>query len=423
MSTLLDLTGTQATALLESTIAAVRGNAAIWQPRCLYSTKAAQPTIVATMALSQTSSAILVDTVDIRMADDGLTVAALLALVSGAELMATGASTGGLSDAQLRATPVPVSGSVSVGTVPVTGPLTDAQIRATALPVSGPLTDAQLRAVAVPVSGTVTANAGTGTLAVSLATAPSTPVTGTFWQGTQPVSGPLTDTQLRATAVPVSLASTTVTGSVAVTGPLTDAQLRATAVPVSGTVTANAGTGTLAVSAASLPLPAGAATSALQAVPTLTKGTQGATGYSVQKLSDAGRVIKTYRAVFTGATTEAILTLTPNADGVDGGTGTTFAVTSGKKLRLNGISVNTKNAGAAGQGIVCNLRMNPSGAAVVTSPTLATVGAGTELAIANVVGSGFTALDLELSGTMQLAITGVGTATAGNTVTLMGFEY
>jgi len=50
------------------------------------------------------------------------------------------------------------------------------------------------------VSGTVTANAGTGTFAVS---------------------GPLTDTQLRASSVPV-------------TGPLTDAQLRATPVDVTG---------------------------------------------------------------------------------------------------------------------------------------------------------------------------------------------
>lgn len=76
------------------------------------------------------------------------------------------------------------------------------------LAVTGPLTDTQLRASAV---GVTVSNA---TLAV----------TGTFWQATQPVSGPLTDTQLRATAVPVS-------------GPLTDTQLRATAVPVSGTVT------------------------------------------------------------------------------------------------------------------------------------------------------------------------------------------
>jgi hypothetical protein len=45
----------------------------------------------------------------------------------------------------------------------------------------------------------------------------------------QPVSGPLTDTQLRATPVPVS-------------GPLTDAQLRATPVPISGTVSVGAPT-------------------------------------------------------------------------------------------------------------------------------------------------------------------------------------
>ena len=82
----------------------------------------------------------------------------------------------------------------------------------TVQPVSGGLTNAELRASPVPVSGTVTANAGAGTMAVS---------------------GPLTDTQARATPLPVSLASTTVTGSVAVTGPATDAQLRATALPVS----------------------------------------------------------------------------------------------------------------------------------------------------------------------------------------------
>lgn len=66
--------------------------------------------------------------------------------------------------------------------------------------------------------------------------------------GTVPVSGPLTDTQLRATPVPVS-------GTVTASGPLTDTQLRATPVPVSGTVTANLGTaavtnaGTFAVQA------------------------------------------------------------------------------------------------------------------------------------------------------------------------------
>jgi hypothetical protein len=58
------------------------------------------------------------------------------------------------------------------------------------------------------------------------------PVSGTFWQATQPVSGPLTDTQLRASAVPVS--GTFYQATQPVSGPLTDTQLRASAVPVSG---------------------------------------------------------------------------------------------------------------------------------------------------------------------------------------------
>lgn len=64
--------------------------------------------------------------------------------------------------------------------------------------------------------------------------------------------------------------SVKVTNSVPVTGPLTDAQLRATPVPVSGTVATGGLTDTelratpVPVSAASLPLPSGAATSALQ---------------------------------------------------------------------------------------------------------------------------------------------------------------
>jgi hypothetical protein len=90
--------------------------------------------------------------------------------------------TGPLTDAQLRATPVPVSGSVTA-----TGPLTDTQLRATPVPVSGPLTDTQLRATPVPVSGTVT-------------------------------TGGLTDTQLRATPVPVSGTVTAANASVGATG-------------------------------------------------------------------------------------------------------------------------------------------------------------------------------------------------------------
>lgn len=76
-------------------------------------------------------------------------------------------TTGGLTDMQLRATPVPISGSVS------TGGLTDAQLRNSAVPVSGPLTNTELRATAVPVSGTVTANPTARTLSVVASTAAS----------------------------------------------------------------------------------------------------------------------------------------------------------------------------------------------------------------------------------------------------------
>jgi hypothetical protein len=221
-----------------------------------------------------------------------------------------------------------------VDSINVLGPLTDAQLRASAVPVSGPLTDAQLRATPVPVTGggggiqytegdtdsTITGTAAlwedaantlrpvssATPLPISVATIPSHPVTnaGTFavqadtelptaaamadnvanptvpgvgafnsiWDGAtwDRMTQPLTDTQLRATAVPVSLASVPshaidelpvaaaltdnfanpTTTQVAAMNmvwdganwdrqvpPLTDAQLRATPVPVSGPLT------------------------------------------------------------------------------------------------------------------------------------------------------------------------------------------
>jgi hypothetical protein len=96
----------------------------------------------------------------------------------------------------------PVTGTFWQTTQPVSGPATDTQLRATPLPVSGtvtasvsnfpgtqavgvtgPVTDTQLRASPVPVSGTFFQ----GTQPVSLATAPTTPVTGTVAVSNQPV--------------------------------------------------------------------------------------------------------------------------------------------------------------------------------------------------------------------------------------------
>jgi hypothetical protein len=101
-----------------------------------------------------------------------------------------------LTDAQLRASAVPVT-FTQAG-------LTDAQLRAAAVPVSFTqtgLTDAQLRASEVPVSiggtvpvsftqtGLTDAQLRATAVPVNVSNFPgSQPVTGTFWQATQPVS-------------------------------------------------------------------------------------------------------------------------------------------------------------------------------------------------------------------------------------------
>ena len=135
-----------------------------------------------------------------------------------------GAGGGGLTNAELRASPVPVdiggTGSITItsGTVTVSNEVEVTNSTGNPIPVSGPLTDTQLRAIAVPVSGTVTANTGLSQpLTDTQLRATAVPVSGTFWQATQPVSG-------------------TVTANTGLSQPLTDAQLRASSVPVSGTV-------------------------------------------------------------------------------------------------------------------------------------------------------------------------------------------
>lgn len=147
-----------------------------------------------------------------------------------------GGSTGGLTDTQLRAAPVPVS-------LASFGGITDAQLRATALSVnvgSAPgLTDAQLRAN--PLNVSLTSFAGLSDTQLRAA-----PVAVTL-----AASDWLTDGQLRANPVSVNLASFS---------GLTDAQLRASALSVSTDAVADA----LATS--------GSATSATTVVSVSTKG-------------------------------------------------------------------------------------------------------------------------------------------------------
>ncbi|MBD1871969.1 hypothetical protein H6F75_00595 [Nodosilinea sp. FACHB-131] len=119
----------------------------------------------------------------------------------------------------------PLAGAVAGGRVQVD------IVNASTLAVSGPLTNTELRATPVPVSGNVTANTGLAQpLTDTQIRATPLPISGTVSTG---LSQPLTDAQARATPLPVS---GTVTANTGLSQPLTDTQLRATPLPVSGTV-------------------------------------------------------------------------------------------------------------------------------------------------------------------------------------------
>jgi hypothetical protein len=290
--------------------------------------------------------------------------------------------------------PLPVSGTfwqstqpVSIASMPST-PVTGTFWQATQ-PVSGPLTDAQLRASAVPISGTVGVS---GTV----------PVSGTFWQATQPISGSVgvtgsvavTGTFWQATQ-PVSIAAT-----VAVSGPLTDTQLRASAVPVSGTFWQS------------------------------TQPVSVAATVATRDLKDNAR---TQFAAATGiggvtcVTTEALLSMVPVRAGVAGAGATSIQATSGKTLRLTAIVFGTRSTSAAVISGRCALRMNPSGAVTASSPILAI--ASTTQQAAALAEAGDTCVvplpdGIEISGTQQVGLSQVCSATTGVVyATLIGFEY
>lgn len=140
------------------------------------------------------------------------------------------------------------TGNTSLASIDTKTPALGQALAASSVPVV--LTAAQLTTLTPLTSVTVTQATGTNLHTVVDSSALPTGAATSALQTTGNTSLASIDSKL--------------TSPLTVTGPLTDTQLRATPVPVSGTVTANAGTGTFAISAASLPLPTGAATSALQ---------------------------------------------------------------------------------------------------------------------------------------------------------------
>ena len=162
------------------------------------------------------------------------------------------------------------------------------------------------------------------------------------------------------------------------------------------------------------------------AVAATAKGTQATNAVGVQNLKDAGRVSFAAAALAaTGVTTEALLSLTPVRTVTAGGASTSLTVTSGKTLRITGISVTVRATAASVQSVVCRVRVNNT-TVTATSQMIFTVGSSTLAATSGscnnetfVIPDGF-----EISGTTQIGITQLASSTSCTVdVTLIGFEY
>jgi len=267
-----------------------------------------------------------------------------------------GGSSGGLTDQELRASPVVVSGSFYPVTQPVSGTFWQS-----VQPISG----------SVSISGSVAVTGAfyPATQPVSIASMPSTPVTGTFWQATQPVSGTVT------------------------------ANINGT-VPVSGTFWQATQPVSLAATVA------------------------------VRALKDNARVIvnaATAIAGITAVTSEALLPLQVSKDGAAPSGVTTIAVTSGKKLRIIGITAGVISTAAAVISARVALRMNPSGAASVTSPIIAILPMSQQAAALAQAGDTCVLMfseAIEISGTMQVGLSQVASAATGTIwASLIAYEY
>lgn len=221
------------------------------------------------------------------------------------------------------------------------------------LPVVLPAAQVATLATETTLASVVTALGSPMQAGGSVSVSGSVAVTGTFWQATQPVSiaswGGLTDAQLRAAAVPVSLASVpthavtqsgawsvSVSGSVAVTGTFWQA--------------------TQPVSAASLPLPSGAATeatlSAASAKLPATLGPKaGAASLSVVEATPTTVTIVSVTTAATGANFTAfasqacesldLVNTAPAAVDIEvrrGGSGNTIVVPAGSSRMFVGLS-------------------------------------------------------------------------------------
>ena len=107
------------------------------------------------------------------------------------------------------------------------------------------------------------------------------------------------------------------------------------------------------------------------ALPVLTKGTQGASGVMTQDLIDSGRSIRTITldSFAVVAVTETLNTMSYSSDNGTPTTGTSYAVTAGKRLRIQQITLalHTITGNTVGVTVIVRIRALAPGPATITS--------------------------------------------------------
>lgn len=170
-------------------------------------------------------------------------------------------------------------------------------------------------------------------------------------------------------------------------------------------------------------------------LPTLTKGTQGATGVSAQELKDAGRALVTFTAdsVVPILTTDTIVTFSKLVGDTVTASQTTYAVTSGKTLRITNVAFTMVPSSTTVASLRLRLRTLSSGACIVSTSAIVGVWQlssppGTLAAQAG--GNVSMVVDfpdgLEFSGATRnvcLSMNVLGAAAQTVTITVTGFEY
>lgn len=169
--------------------------------------------------------------------------------------------------------------------------------------------------------------------------------------------------------------------------------------------------------------------------PTLTKGTQGSTGFSVQELKDAGRTNVNFYASGAASgttTTETAITLTKSSGTAATTTGTSFTCTNGKTYRITSMTFGTRgNATGTAEITTFSFRIN-TGGAVTTTTTPITLqsrsgAAATALAYDRIeVDLGGDGYEIACNGTLQFGLTANSVFTTNAPtwdVLITGYEY